>query len=117
MVNEYSNKPNRNSNPNHVTSNLKHEIDVDLAALQDWYAYCRFKYPSKFRGWSIQQFKNWNDRRIEELDGPTQMLSTAVARKRIWESTGKRMWNPDTKQLEPSQWNDATGDFELIPAE
>ena len=104
------------SNPDELTARINKGMNVDLAALQDWFGYCRFKYPSKFRGWTIAQFKDWNDRRIEELDGPTQMLSTAVARKRIWESTGKRMWNPDTKQLEPSQWNDANGDFELIPA-
>ena len=104
--------------PDAVTTLAQVSINMDLAALHDWFMQCKRQYPSVFRGWSIEQFKNWNDQRIADLidNKPGAALSTAETRKRMWERSGKRIWNPDTKQLEPSQWNDATGDFELIPA-
>ena len=56
------------SNPDELTARINKGMNVDLAALQDWFGYCRFKYPSIFRGWTIEQFKDWNEERIAALD-------------------------------------------------
>jgi len=65
-------KPDRwgSKDPDKLTKGLKGEIDVDLAALNDWFLYCKMKYPSFFRGWTIEQFKTWNELRIAALEAP-----------------------------------------------
>ena len=77
--NRHSNQADRWGSADRVTKNLLGEVNVDLAALQDWYAYCRFKYPGTFRNWSIEQFKDWNDRRIADLEIVMPPLSDKVA--------------------------------------
>ena len=69
------------SHPDTVTALAAASITIDLAAMQDWFGYCRFKYPSKFRGWTIEQFKNWNEERIAALDReyPVQTYDEALA--------------------------------------
>ena len=69
------------SHPDTVTALAAASITIDLAALNDWFMYCRFKYPSIFRGWTIEQFKNWNDKRIAELElqPPAQTYDEALA--------------------------------------
>ena len=105
------------ADPDTVAKIAQRSIDVDMAALYDWYWQCKRQYPGTFRGWTIEQFKNWNDSRIAALDEPAPVETTAQARKRIWEQAGKRMWNPETRKIESSRWNDASGDFELIPSD
>ena len=175
-MSEYPRRGNKRSDPSRwdsadpdaVTKLAQSSINVDLAALQDWFYECKRQHPSIFRNWTIEQFKNWNDQRIADLVTPAEVTlpgakyagglqafyrppadvgtnpgavaeflerkrsdytgdqqdkigtpsqEVAMTRKYLWERNGKRMLNPATKQLEPSQWNNATGDFELIPAE
>ena len=69
------------ADPDTITALAAASITIDLAAMQDWFGYCRFKYPSIFRGWTIEQFKNWNDERIAALDReyPPQTYDEALA--------------------------------------
>ena len=79
----------RNSNPSRwdsadpdtVTRLAEHGINADLAALNDWFYQCKRQYPSIFRGWTVEQFKNWNDKRIAELElqPPAQIYDQALA--------------------------------------
>ncbi len=101
--------------PDTVTTLAQNSIDVDTSALYDFYAVMRRQYPSIFRGWSIEQFKNWNDDRIAQLAINPPIETTAQARKRIWLANGKMIWNPETRRTEVGRWNESKGDFELIP--
>ena len=58
------------ADPADVTKLAQRSIDVDMAALYDWYWQCKRMYPGVFQGWSIEQFKNWNDKRIADLIEP-----------------------------------------------
>ena len=88
-MSEYPRRGNKRSDPSRwdsadpdaVTKLAQSSINVDLAALQDWFAFCRLKYPSIFRGWTVEQFKNWNDERIAALDReyPAQTYDEALA--------------------------------------
>ena len=77
--NRHSTQADRWGSADRVTKNLLGEVNVDLAALQDWYAYCRFKYPGTFRNWTVEQFKDWNDRRIADLAIVAPPMSDKVA--------------------------------------
>ena len=69
------------ADPDTITALAAASITIDLAALNDWFMYCRFKYPSIFRSWTVEQFKNWNDKRIAELElqPPPQTYDQALA--------------------------------------
>ena len=101
--------------PETVTKLAQHSIDADLASLTDFFVSMRRIYPSIFSGWSLTQFKNWNDQRILELAERPPPETTSQARKRIWLANGKTIWNPETRRTEVGRWNESKGDFELIP--
>ena len=69
--------------PETVTKLAQHSIDADLASLNDFFCSMRRIYPSIFSGWSLTQFKNWNDQRILELAEKPPIEDTETARRRI----------------------------------
>ena len=77
------------SHPDTVTALAAASINIDLASLHDWFMYCKMKYPSTFRGWTIEQFKIWNDQRIAALNGPiptaevSEMSGTALMANKV----------------------------------
>jgi len=99
----YKSDPSRwdSADPDTVTHLAQHSIDMDIAALNDWFMYCKSKYPSQFRHWTMTQFKNWNDQRIADLDIKLPAQTTAEALKeiegRVSGMAGK--WDPETKKL------------------
>ena len=103
------------ADPDTVTKLAEHRINIDLAELPDMYWYMRRQYPGVFQGWSIEQFKNWNDERILALATRPAPETTAQARKRMWQANGKMIWNPETRRTERGRWNEITGNSELIP--
>ena len=80
-MNKYpKNKADRwsSADPATVTALAKHSIDADLAAITDFFVHMRHIYPSMFRGWSLTQFKNWNDERILALADPEPVASDGL---------------------------------------
>lgn len=60
------NKPSKN--PNSMTAQLSHEMEVDKQDLHDWFAYCRRHRPDVFKKWTIERFQGWNDERLARID-------------------------------------------------
>ena len=77
------------ADPNTVTELAKHSINADLAELTDFFVHMRRIYPSIFRGWSLTQFKNWNDQRILDLAIIPPIETTEQARARIQKNCGQ----------------------------
>lgn len=74
MTYKYRQKPGQSDpgrwslpDPDTLTNLAAASIDVDTAELHDYYAQMRRMYPSIFRGWSIEQFKNWIDSKVAAL--------------------------------------------------
>ena len=83
--------PSRWDNPDTITNQTQQGLNIDLAALNDWFGYCRMKYPSTFRGWSIEEFKRWNELRIAELDRTPKPQTYEEAKAEIFGNCIKRI--------------------------
>ncbi len=85
-----------------IVDPIANEVEHDQNDLIDFYHYCRKRNRDFFHGMSLAEFKNWNDRRIAELEKQPPIETTDQARARI-EATVAGMagkWNPETKRLE-----------------
>ena len=71
------------ADPDSVTKLAQHHIDADVAEINDFFWSMRRQYPGIFQGWSLTQFKNWNDERILALAEKPPIETTEQARARI----------------------------------
>lgn len=91
--------PSRWDSPDKLTANLGQEIQTDLADLADWFWYCKRNFPTTFRGWSMTQFKIWNEQRIAELETSQRNKDYGEALLELEKATGNRRWCPTDKKV------------------
>lgn len=77
-----------------ITDQAMRDIDHDTASLYDFFQWCRRRQPKVFHSWSIEDFRLWNERRIDAMEIKPPAQSTEQALADIRGRTGHRTWDP-----------------------